>query len=225
MTSPAVAAENPALVLSRRLLVALGAAARGEAPGDALTELTDRGLLGPDGRLAASVAATAVAVGSPVATVRVTAVRRAGTGAADIWVGPSRAVLHPAGEGSTPVVSVDRALLPQLLVRTIGLGPRPRAGLPAFRAAGPDVAAACRGTAPAPWPESGDERPELWRVAWRSVAGAEGDVAVLDRGPQGLWRPGPREEDRPTWSPVDAGPVWQALARLFSAALEDRPAF
>jgi len=221
MTGPVVAAPNPELVVPRRLLRALGAAARGEVPADARPELSERGLLGPDGLVPETVAATAVAVGSPLVTVRVTAVRPSGTGSADIWVGATRAVLHPEGQGSAAVVSVHRALLPQLIVRATGLGPRPRTGLPAFGATGADVAAACRGTAPAPW--AGDA--ELWRVAWRNSAGdAGGDVAVLDRGPEGLWRPGAGQGQELTWSPVDAGAVWQALAALFALALDDRPA-
>jgi hypothetical protein len=158
-------------------------------------------------------------------TARLTAMRPEGAGGADLWVGSTRAVLHPAGDGPAPVVSVGRSLLPQLVVRTTGLGPRPRRDIPAFTSDAARVAAACIGDAEPPWP--GDvpvERPRLWRVTWRAVDGAHGDLGVLDLGPQGLWRPTAGQGAELTWSPVTAAEVWQELGRFFAAALEDRAA-
>jgi hypothetical protein len=227
MTGPTEVRERRELVVTRAELLALGAVARGESPAAAGEALAARGLLGPDGRTAGAVAPTAGAVGSPLATVRVTAVGAQGTRAADVWVGGSRAVLHPGGDAAAPVVSVSRALLPQLVVRATGLGPRPVAAAPAFAAEGAAVAAACRGTSAPPWAEA-VERPSLWRLSWRiaggGVEGGTGDLAVLDLGPLGYWRPAPGENTTLTWSPVRSALVWRALGPLFAATLEDRPA-
>jgi hypothetical protein len=62
-------------------------------------------------------------------------------------------------------------------------------------------------------------------VTWRGAGGdTAGDIAVLDLGPRGLWRPGPGQGGELTWSPVDAGAVWQVLSALFATALNDHPA-
>jgi hypothetical protein len=225
MTGPTVEPQSRELVVSRDLLLALGDAARGKAPAGSADELTGRGLIGPDGRPVEAVAATAGAVGSPLATLHVAAARPDGTAAADLWVGTTRAVLHPAGDGAAAVVSVSRSLLPQLLVRATGLGPRPLSEGPRFSASAALVAAACTGTATPPWPgEEAVERPRLWRVTWRAADGAHGDVSVLDLGRLGLWRPGAGQGEELTWSPVSGAAVWQQLSRLFAVTLEDRPA-
>lgn len=221
MTAPADARQSRELVVSREVLSALGAVARGKAPGGSADELAARGLIGADGLLTPAVAATAAAVGSPSATVHVLAMRPEGAGAADLWVGATRAVLHPAGDGPSPVVSVSRSLLPQLLVRATGLAPRPVADGPAFEAGAADVAAACAGTGPAPW-QGEAHRPTLVRVTWRTADDASGDLAVLDLGTLGLWRPGGGEGPTLTWSPVTASAVWRELGRLFAVTLEDR---
>ena len=223
MTGPTVAPERRDVAVTRAELLALGAAARGESTGPERQSLAARGLLAPDGRIPDVVAATADAIGSPLTTVRVTAVRADGERAADLWLGRSRAVLHPPSDAAAPLVSVSRSLLPQLLVRATGLGPRPVADGPPFRADGATVAAACRGTAAPPWPGT-VERPSLWRVAWRTAEGEAGDPAVLDLGPLGYWRPARGEGGELTWTPVRSAAVWQALAPLFAVTVEDRTA-
>jgi len=223
VTGPTVARESRELVVHRDLLVALGAAARGEVPAGSIDELVARDLVTPDGRPTDAAADTAAAVGSPRGTVRVTAAGPGGTGAADLWVGATRAVLHPAGDRPAPVVSVSRSLLPQLVVRATGLGPRPLAGGPAFSADAALVAAACAGTATPPWAGAeAVQRPRLWRVTWRAGE-ARGDIGFLDLGPLGLWRPAPAQGPALTWSPVPAATAWRELGRLFAATLEDRP--
>jgi hypothetical protein len=208
-------------VVSRRALLALGAAARGERPADEAAELSGQGVLGADGRLSDAVAPTAVAVGFPSATLRVTAARPEGTRAADLWLGGGRAVLHPDAGAPAPVVSVSRSLLPQLLVRATGLGPRPAPEGPPFAADGATVAAAVGGRVPAPWTGNAD-RASLWRVEWRETEGGTGVLSVLDLGSLGYWRPTADRDGALTWSPSTGAAVWEALGALFAVTLEDR---
>jgi hypothetical protein len=224
VTAPPDAPPSRELVVTRAALLALGAASRGETA--VVGELTSSGVVDADGRPSEAAAPTAESVGSPLVTLRVSAVGPGGTRAASLWVGARRAVLHPEGDGPAAVVSVGRSLLPQLLVRTTGLGPRPLAAGPAFVADGAAVAAACRGAAPAPWPGA-VERPSLWRVTWQGSGDGDsvtGDVAVLDLGAQGLWRPARGQDDGVSWSPVRSAAVWAALGRLFAVTLDDGPA-
>lgn len=224
MTGPTVTPQAPqrrTLVVRRDVLLALGEVARGGDPGEAAGELAAQGLLGPDGRLTDIAVGTAAAIGSPLVTVQVSAVRSGGTRAGDLWVGRHRAVLHPVAGGPAPVVSVHRSLLPQLLLRTLTLGPRPEAQGEGFTASGRTVADACRGTGPAPWAGPA-ELPVLWRVVWKAEAGS-GDISVLDLGPPGLRRPAGGSGDDLRWAPVSPSAVWTALGGLFAVALEDRP--
>jgi hypothetical protein len=71
------------------------------------------------------------------------------------------------------------------------------------------------------------ERPSLWRVTWKGAGDGDsvtGDVAVLDLGAQGLWRPARGRDDALSWAPVRSAAVWAALDALFSVALDDGPA-
>jgi hypothetical protein len=212
------------LVIRRELLLALGRSSGAEPITAAEAErLVQLDVLGPDGRPVQFAAPTADAVGAPLATLQLVAARPGGLRAADLWVGATRAVLHARTAGEAPVVSVGRSLFPQLLVRAIGLGPRPRSDLSAFAASAARVADACRGAAAPPWPgEEPVPRPQLWRLSWEAAAGATGDLAVLDLGDRGLWRPAEGEGDALAWSPVDSGSVWCRLAELFAVTLEDR---
>jgi hypothetical protein len=213
-------AERRELVVSREALLALGAAARGERAGAAAGELAAQGVLGLDGRVSDAAAPTAVAVGSASVTVNVLTADPDGNRGADLWVGGTRAVLHGAGNAPAPVVSLGRSLLPELLVRAIGLAPRPVVEAAPFAAAGSTVAAACRGSVAPPWTGQAD-RPSLCRVSWAAADGTVGRLAVLDLGAHGYWSPADQGGEL-TWSPTTASAVWQAFGPLFALALDDR---
>lgn len=223
MTAPAEVSAGRELVVRRDLLLALGRSVDGAVPADTAEELARCGVLGADGRPAPFAAATAQATSAPLATVHIAAARPGGLAAADLWVGTTRAVLHAVADGPAPVVSVGRSLLPQLVVRALDFGPRPVSEAPPFDASAADVAAACRGEASPPWPGGEPvDRPQLWRLTWETAKGETGDLAVLDLGELGLWRPGEGDGAILRWSPVDSATVWCRLAELFAVTLEDR---
>jgi hypothetical protein len=64
----------------------------------------------------------------------------------------------------------------------------------------------------------------LLRRPLEDTVGNFGDVAVLDLGAQGLWRPARGQDDGLSWSPVRSAAVWAALGRLFAVTLDDGPA-
>jgi hypothetical protein len=211
------------LIVTRELLMALGRSAAESIPPAPAARLRELDVLGDDGRPVEFAAPTADAVGRPLATLQLVAARPAGLAGADIWVGESRAVLHPRSAGEAPVVSVGRSLLPQLLLRATGLGPRPQSGAAAFVASAAQVADACRGETPPPWSGAAPvDRPQLWRLTWETVEGATGELAVLDLGGEGLWRPVSGEGDVLSWAPVSSATVWCRLGELFALVLSDR---
>jgi hypothetical protein len=211
------------LVVSRNLLLQLSRSTRESISPEIGRRLDELEVLGADGRPNEFAAATADAVGAPVATMQLVAARPGGLRAADIWVGESRAVLQARAAGEAPVVSVGRLLLPQLLLRATGLGPRPPSDAPAFVASAAQVADACRGETPPPWSGAAPvDRPQLWRLTWETVEGATGDLAVLDLGDEGLWRPVSGEGDVLSWAPVSSATVWCRLGELFALVLSDR---